>query len=211
MSGVPATGLTLYFSAASPYARKVLALAHEAGLADQLTLIVGSGTPLDPGTTPIAANPLGKIPTLLRPDGAALYDSRVICQYLDARAQAGLYPENARRWDALTLEATADGMLDAALAMVYESRLRPEDIRFAPFVEGQWTKIARSLDVIEARWMAYLAGPLCAGQIALGCALGYLDLRHDARNWRATRPELARWDARFGARPAMQATRPPEG
>lgn len=203
--------LTLYYSAASPYARKCLVLAHEAGIAGQVTLVLGSGTPVDPGTAPIAANPLGKIPTLLRPDGAALYDSRVICRYLDARAEAGFYPEGARLWDALVLEATADGMLDAALAMVYEWRLRPEAAQSAEIVEGQWQKIARSLDVIEARWMAYLAGPLCIGQIALGCAFGYLDLRHGARDWRAGRSELARWEERFAARPSMQATRPPAG
>ncbi len=203
--------LTLYFSHTSPYVRKVMVLAHEAGLVDQLEIVIGSGTPLDVGGAPIQANPLGKVPTLSRPDGAALYDSRVICEYLDSRAQAGLYPDGARRWDALTLEATADGILDAALLMMYEIRLRPEEIRFTPFVEGQWDKIDRALDVLEARWMAYLAGPLCIGQISLGCALGYLDLRHGARDWRATRPALAQWDARFAARGSMEATQPPVG
>lgn len=205
------SGLTLHFSHTSPYVRKVMVLAHEAGLVDQLELVTGSGTPLDAGGAPIEANPLGKVPTLTRADGSALYDSRVICQYLDARAGSRLYPEGARRWDALTLEATADGILDAALLMVYETRLRPEEIRFAPFVEGQWDKIDRALDVIEARWMAYLAGPLCIGQIALGCATSYLDLRHAAREWRTKRPTLAQWDARFGARDSMRATRPPVG
>ncbi len=205
------SGLTLYYSDASPYARKVRALAHEAGLEGQITLVRASGTPLDPGTTPITANPLGKVPTLLRADGAALYDSRVICEYLDARADAGLYPAGARRWDALVLEATADGILDAALSMVYETRLRPEQMRLPLIVEGYWTKIDRALDVLEARWMAYLAGPVCIGQIALGCALGYLDLRHPARDWRASRPELAHWESRIAARAAMQATAPPPG
>ncbi len=203
------SGLTLYFSHTSPYVRKVMVLAHEAGLVEQMEIVIGSGTPLESGGAPIEANPLGKVPTLARADGSAIYDSRVICQYLDARASAGLYPDGQRRWDALTLEATADGILDAALLMVYETRLRPEDIRFAPFVEGQWEKIDRALDVIEARWMAYLAGPLCIGQIALGCALGYLDLRHAPRDWRATRPALAQWDARFAARESMRATQPP--
>lgn len=205
------SALTLYCSETSPYARKCLVLMHEAGMADQMTLVMGSGTPLDPGTAPIAANPLGKIPTLLRADGVALYDSRVICQYLDARSESGFYPQGARRWDALVLEATADGILDAALNMVYEERLRPQEHRSSAIVEGHWQKIDRSLDVIESRWMAYLAGPLCMGQIALGCALSYLDLRHAAREWRATRPELARWESRLAARPSMQATRPHMG
>lgn len=157
---------------------------------------------------PIALNPLGKIPTLARPDGSALYDSRVICQYLDARSGAELYPNGPRKWDALTLEATADGIADAAVAMAYEARLRPEELRFAPYVEGQWDKVSRALDQIEERWIAYLAGPLCIGQIALGCALGYVDLRHGARDWRASRPALAAWEAAFSARPTMVETKP---
>lgn len=204
------SGLILYYSPMSPYARKVLALAHETGLIDQIEVIHASGTPVDIGTAPIAHNPLGKIPTLTRPDGGAIYDSRVICQYLDARAGHKFFPDGGRRWDALTLEATADGMLDAALAMVYEGRLRSEEHRYPAIVEGNWQKIARALDAIEERWMAYLAGPVCIGQIALGCALGYLDLRHDARNWRGTRPNLRAWDDVMAARPSMMATRPPD-
>jgi len=201
--------LTLYYSPTSPYARKVMVLAHEAGIAADIDIITGSGTPLDTGQAPVAHNPLGKVPTLARPDGPAIYDSRVICAYLDQFAQSGLYPDGARRWDALTLEATADGMLDAALAMVYESRLRPEDIRFAPFVEGQWLKIARSLDMLEARWISYLAGPVCIGQIATACALSYLDLRHNTRNWRDGHPTLATWHLKFAQRDSMRATEPP--
>ncbi len=204
------TAFTLYHSHASPYVRKVMVLANEAGIANQLSIVTGSGTPLDPGLAPIAANPLGKVPTLARADGSAIYDSRVICAYLNAHAEAGLYPEGPRRWDALTLEATADGMLDAALLMVYETRLRTEEMRLLPFIDGQWTKIARSLDVIEGRWMAYLAGPLCIGQIALGCALGYLDLRLDTRDWRQNRPALTRWYATLSQRESMIATAPPK-
>ncbi len=203
------SGLTLYHSQTSPYVRKVMVLAHEAGLADQLELVAASGTPLDPGTAPVAFNPLGKVPTLTRADGAALYDSRVICQYLDARAGSGYYPPGPRRWDAMTLEAMADGMTDAALLMVYEYRLRPEAAQHPPLVEAQWSKIARSLEVLEARWLAYLAGPLCIGQIALACSLGYLDLRHAPRAWRDGHPGLAGWHDHFAARDSMIATAPP--
>ncbi|TVP73497.1 MAG: glutathione S-transferase [Rhodobacteraceae bacterium] len=203
--------MTLYHSQSSPYVRKVMVLAHEAGLARDITLVENaSGSPLDPGRIPVAANPLGKIPVLVRSDGSALYDSRVICQYLDARAQSGFYPDGRRKWDALVLEATADGILDAALLMVYEHRLRPEALQFPAYVEGQWSKIARSLDLIEDRWMAYLAGPLCIGQIALACALGYLDLRHDARGWQQDRPALAAWQVRIAARDSLRATAPPD-
>lgn len=201
--------MRLYWSANSPYARKVLVLLHELDLLDRVEVVPAAGGPLDPGTLPLALNPLGKIPTLERDDGPALYDSRVICRYLDALAGGRLTPSGNRQWEILTLEATADGIMDAALLMVYEDRLRPEDRRYPVWVETQWSKVSRALDVIEARWLAHLNGPLDMAQIAVGCATGYLDLRHAARNWRDGRPGLAAWDAAFAARPAMVATRPP--
>lgn len=202
--------MRLFHSPTSPFVRKVTVLLHEAGLADRVELVPAGGNPLAPGSLPLAWNPLGKIPTLERDDGPALYDSRVICRYLDALAGAGLYPGAPRLWEALTLEATADGMMEAAVLMAYEARLRPEELRHAPWVEAQWTKVARALDAIEARWMAHLAGPLDMGQIAVGCALGYLDFRQAARDWRVGRPALAAWEAGFAARPSMLATRPRE-
>ena len=181
---------------------------RETGLLDQVELVAASGTPLDPGSLPLGQNPLGKVPTLERPDGPALYDSRVICRYLDDLGGGRLYPAKPRLWETLTLEATGHGIAEAALLMVYESRLRPEGLRLDVWVEGQWDKVARALDALEARWMSHLAGPLDAGQIAVGCALGYLDFRLDARGWRTGRPALTAWAAKFAERPAMLATRP---
>jgi glutathione S-transferase len=200
--------MKLYHSPTSPYARKCAVVIRELGLAPQIEIVQASGSPSNPGSIPVALNPLGKIPLLERTDGPALYDSRVICRYLDHLGRGGLYPEGARLWDVLTLEATADGILDAALLIVYEGRLRPAEARNADWVEGQWSKIARALDVVEGRWMAHLAGPLDMGQIAIGCALGYLDLRHGDRGWRNARPALADWFARFSQRAAMAATVP---
>lgn len=200
--------MRLYHSPTSPYVRKVMVLLHETGLLPQVTLVTGSGSPIDAGTAPLEANPLGKVPALERPDGPALYDSRVICRYLDDLAQAGLYGSGPALWDRLTIEATADGILDAALLMVYEWRLRPEEHRYVPWVEGQWAKVDRALDTLESRWMAELRGPLDAGQIAVACALGYVDFRHDARGWRDTRPHLAAWYGDFAKRPSMVATQP---
>lgn len=204
--------MRLFHSPTSPYVRKVMVLLHETGQLDEVELVTGSGSPVDPGTAPLEANPLGKVPALERRDEPAIYDSRVICRYLDARAKggagAGLYPESLRLWDTLTVEATGDGILDAALLMVYEGRLRPEELRFAPWVEGQWAKVDRALDALETRWMAHLEGPLEAAQIAVACALGYLDFRHGARGWRDGRPALAAWFANFAARPSMMATQP---
>ena len=201
--------MRLYTSPTTPFGRKAMVLILEAGLTDQVQIAEVSGNPLDAGTLPITRNPLGKIPALDRDDGSAIYDSRVICRYLDDLAQAGLYPAAPLLWETLTLEATADGILDAALSMVYETRMRPQDKRFPAWADAQWAKIARALDAIESGWMGHLAGRLDMAQIALGCALGYLDFRLDARNWRDGRPDLAAWSGDFATRPSMQATMPP--
>jgi glutathione S-transferase len=181
---------------------------RETGLESRVEVAPASGTPLDAGGMPLARNPLGKVPTLERDDGPALYDSRVICRYLDDLAAGGLYPPAPRLWATLTLEATAHGIAEAGLLMIYESRIRPEAMRFEPWVEGQWAKVARALDAVEGRWMSHLEGPLDIAQISMGCALGYLDFRFGARRWREGRPALAGWADRFLERPAMQATRP---
>ncbi|MEZ5772249.1 glutathione S-transferase [Defluviimonas denitrificans] len=200
--------LRLYTSPTTPFGRKAMVLILEAGLADQVEIAQATGSPLDSSKMPLSQNPLGKIPALERGDGPAVYDSRVICRYLDDRAGAGLYPPAPRLWETLTLEATADGMIEAAILMLYEDRLRPEEKRFDGWVEGQWAKIARALDTLEGRWMSHLNGPLDMGQIAIGVALSYLDFRFDARGWREGRPELARWHEAFAARESMVATVP---
>lgn len=201
--------LRLFHSPTSPYVRKVMVLLHETGQLADVELVHAAGTPVDPGSMPLAQNPLGKIPALERDDGPALYDSRVICRFLDDRAGGRLYPAAPRLWETLTLEATADGILDAAILMVYETRVRPEQVRFEPWVEGQWSKVARALDAVEKRWMSHLNGPLDMGQIAVACALSYVDFRHGGRAWRAAHPHLAAWHAEFAQRPSMEATVPP--
>ncbi|MFN6926113.1 MAG: glutathione S-transferase [Tabrizicola sp.] len=200
--------MRLYHAPASPFVRKVMVLLHEANAADRVEIVPVSGSPLDPGSLPVDRNPLGKIPALERPDGPTLYDSRVICRYLDDLLDARLYPRAPHLWDTLVLEATADGIAEAAVLMRYEEHVRPAESRSPRWVEAQWAKIDRSLGALEERWMSHLRGPLDMGQIALGCALGYLDFRHAGREWRAARPALAAWWAGFSARPAMQATAP---
>jgi glutathione S-transferase len=200
--------MKLYHSPTSPFVRKVMVLLHEAGATDRVTLVHAMGTPLEPGSLPVDRNPLGKVPALERPDGPTLYDSRVICRYLNDVLGANLYPESPRLWDTLVLEATADGMTDAAVLMRYETHVRPEAARSDAWLAAQWAKVDRSLAALEDRWTSHLAGPLDIGQIAVGTALGYLDFRHAERNWRNHRPGLAAWFDRFGARPSMQATTP---
>jgi len=201
-------GLRLRHNTASPFVRMVMVLLHEAGLVDQVELVEAIGTPIEPGTLAASQNPLAKVPVLERADGPALYDSRVICRYLDDLAGGRFYPGKPRLWETLTLEATAHGITEAAVLIVYEGRIRAEAMRSGPWVEAQWGKIARGLDAVEARWMSHLAGPLDCAQIAMGSALGYLDFRLGDRDWRAGRPALALWEGRFVERASMQATLP---
>ncbi|MCI2399989.1 glutathione S-transferase [Aliiroseovarius subalbicans] len=199
--------MQLISSPASPFVRKVRVVLIETGQEDDVEQIVVATTPIAPAAEVTAANPLSKIPALIRPDGPTLYDSRVVTRYLDARAGGALYPD-ARIWEVLTLEATADALLDAAVLMVYEGRCRPEDKQDKGWLDAQWSKIEGALDALNERWMSHLAGPLDMGQIAVGCALGYLDFRHPDREWRKGRDELDDWFAVFCQRDSMQATKP---
>lgn len=200
--------MRLYHSPASPYVRKVMILLIETGQLADVTLVPASGNPLDPGSMPLTQNPLGKIPCLERPDGPALFDSRVICRFLDDRAGGRLYPAAPHLWETLTLEALADGILDAALLMRYETHVRTEASRSPAWIEGQWAKIARALDTVEGRWIGHLNGPFGMGHIALACAAGYLDFRHAARDWRSGRTLLSQWEDRVAARESLASTVP---
>ena len=199
--------MKLIMSPLSPYVRKVRVLVREANITDAVEEVVVATTPLETAAEVRAANPLGKIPALVRTDGPTLFDSRVICRFLDDFAGAGLYPAS-RLWEVLTLEALAEGITDAAISMAYEVRMRPEAERSPAWIEAQWQKAARGIAAVEDQWMSHLSGPLNMGQIGVACALSYIDLRHDARNWREGHKALADWHAAFCARPALQATRP---
>ncbi len=198
--------MQLLSSPASPFARKCRVLLIETGQ-DDIEVRDVTASPMGGDAALNTVNPSGKIPALVRDEGPAIYDSRVICRFLDHRAQSGFYPET-RLWEVLSLEANCDAVLESALAITYEKRLRPENLWWPEWFDAQWTKIARSLDALESRSMPLLQGPLTMGQIAVGCALEYLDLRHGDRDWRAGRDALAGWQAAFSARPAMAATAP---
>lgn len=199
--------MQLISSPASPFVRKVRVVLLETGQEAEVEQIDVSTTPLAPAAEVTAANPLSKIPALVRPDGPTLYDSRVVTRFLDARAGGHLYPSE-RIWEVLTLEATADALLDAAVLMVYEGRCRPEDKQDKGWLDAQWSKIEGALDALNDRWMSHLSGPLDMGQIAVGCALGYLDFRHEDRAWRKGRDALDDWFAVFCQRDSMLATKP---
>lgn len=198
--------MKLLMAGPSPFVRKVLVLLHETGQVDDVKTATVTAAPGGTDATLKAANPVGKIPALMRDEGPTLYDSRVICRYLDDRAGAGLYPDKG--WDTLVLEATADALMEAAVLMVYEKRFRGEAEQSVKWVEAQWGKVEGALDALNARWMSHLAGPMDIGHIGVGCGLAYLDFRHGDRDWRKGREALANWYETFAARPSMQATTP---
>lgn len=199
--------MQLLISPASPFVRKVRVLLREADLLGTVEEVEVSTSPLNSAAQVLAANPLGKIPALIRPDGPAIYDSRVITRFLDDYAGSQLYPQT-RIWEILTLEATADAIMDSTVSMSYEKRLRPEAQQSADWIEAQWGKAERAISAVNARWMSHLSGPLNIGQIAMASALSYIDLRHDARGWRNGHEALAGWYAAFAQRDSMTATQP---
>jgi glutathione S-transferase len=194
--------MILRYSAASPYARKIRIAAELLGLSSQIETVAANTA--DPDDTLRRQNPLGKIPTLLLEDGTALYDSRVIGEYLDFLGGHRLIPADPlRRFDVLRLQALGDGIADAALLIRYETATRRAEWRDPDAIALQQGKIDRALAVLEA---AAPEGSPDIGQIAVACALGYLDLRF-AGAWRATHPRLVAWLAAFEmAVPAFAAT-----
>ncbi len=195
--------MILRYSAASPYARKIRIVAELLGLSSRIEIVAASTA--DPNDTLRQQNPLGKIPTLLLEDGTALYDSRVIADYLDYLGGHRLIPADPlRRFDVLRLQTLGDGVNDAALLIRYETATRRPELRDQDAIDLQQGKIARALAVLEA---APPEGPIDIGQIAVACALGYLDLRFEGA-WRASHPKLVGWLADFEAKvPAFTTTK----
>ena len=178
--------MKLFWSSRSPFVRKVMIVAHELGLADELTLVRAVVHPAQPSGDVMAFNPLGKIPTLVLDDGTVLYDSRVICEYLEAtRAPGRLVPPNADdRWRVLTWQATADGLMETALLALTE-RARSDGARDEAILAGCALKVKTALDRLENDDAFVFAPQLTLGHIAVGSLLLYLDFRFAADRWRA--------------------------
>jgi glutathione S-transferase len=197
--------LVLRSSPPSPFGRKVKIAAALLGLSDSIS--IENADTNDPNERLRTQNPLGKIPALILENGETLYDSRVIIEFLDALAGGGrVIPAGWERFEALRQQALADGIMDAAILQVYETRWRPEDRREQKWVDHQRGKIERALKVAEAT-LSTPPESFHVGHVALACALGYLDLRFEGR-WRESHPKLVAWLDDFEARvPAFAKTR----
>lgn len=203
--------MKLLFSPTSPFVRKVMLVLYLRDMVEKVRLVPGQGTPLQPNKQTVGVNPIGKIPALITDEGEVLYDSRVVCRYLDKISGGGLYPADGAEFAVLTREALADGILDAGVLGLYEHRLRPEGMRHQPVLDAMTAKIERSLGEFEKQAEAATTGALTIDKIALAAALGYLDFRYGGLNWRTKAPKLTAWYDEFRETPAMLATAPREG
>lgn len=199
--------LTLRFSPASPFVRKVRIGAVLTGFEREIEIVPADTN--DPAEVLRKQNPLGKVPSLVLEDGTVLYDSRVILEYLDHRAGGGrIMPRDpAARIEGQRLQALGDGISEAALLQIYEQRWRAEDRREPRWIEHQAGKVERALAVLEEA-PPPLTPMIHVGTIAIACALGYLDFRFGGR-WRENHPRLVRWLDEFAAKvPAFAQTKP---
>lgn len=202
--------MTLYYNAASPFARKVMLVLHETGQLDRVTLQPTTLSPVAPVEELNNDNPAGKLPALRLADGNVIHDSRVILDYLDHQhVGIALIPrEGSARWRRLTLASLADALLDAALLIRYEQALRPAEKHWDTWLDNQQEKVERSLAYFEQEAITELSSAFDVASISVAAALGYLDFRQPDLAWRNRYPRLANWYFEVSQRPSIQATQP---
>lgn len=201
--------MKLWHSTASPFVRKVMIMAHETGLVDQIELIDAATTAINPNTDLAKENPLGKVPTLMLDDGMSLFDSRVICEYLDGLHDGDkMFPADGQdRYNVLVTQSIGDGLMDAAVATRYEQFLRPEELQWDKWIGGQMKKVEQALDVLE-NWRGARLQDIHIGSISVVAGLDYLDFRKFDIDWRKDRPVLTQMFETFSKRTSMVETEP---
>lgn len=197
--------MQLLYQTHSPYARKALVFAHELGLAERIAVVHHETSPTLRNEGVFAVNPLGKVPVLVRPGQAPIFDSDVICAYLDTlhHGRRLIPPDGEARWQALAMQAAAQGLCEAGIAIRWETVRRPEHLRYAPLRDGYVEKLVASYDWLERELDP--GAPLHVGHIALATALSWLEFR-ELPSFRQQRPRLSAWFDAFEARPSMRAT-----
>jgi glutathione S-transferase len=202
--------MKLRYSPTSPYVRKVMVTALETGLAERIERIPTMVAPTKPNEEVARENPLVKVPALTTDDGLVLYDSPVICEYLDTQHSGPkLFPASGQaRWLALRQQALGDGILDAAILGRYEI-LRPKEYQWQDWIDAQLRKVRGALAALEMQVEAgELAGPLTIGHITIACAVGYLDFRYASEEWRSKHRRLAAWADDIAKRRSIELTVP---
>jgi glutathione S-transferase len=200
--------MRLHWSPRSPFVRKVMIVAHELGVSERIACVRTVVATARPHAQLMQDNPLSKIPTLILDDSTVLYDSPVICEYLDQLYGPRLIPsELTARMTALRRQALGDGFLDFLLWWRNE-RERPAEQRSSIHIASYAEKRKATLAALEQEAGALAAAPFSLGHIAIGCALSYLDFRFAADDWRSDHSRLAAWHTTFAARPSVRATEP---
>jgi glutathione S-transferase len=200
--------MRLYYTASSPFVRKVLVAAHELGLQGRIETDFLRPSPTTADATLSLANPLAKIPALVMPDGTTLYDSRVICEYLDTLGPRRLVPaEGTARFQTLRLQSLCDGILDAGILVRYEHVERPAPLKWDAWIKGQTQKAQQGLDALE-REAASFGDAVDLAQICAAITFGWLEFRNPIGDIRTGRPNLTAFFERFSKRPSMMATVP---
>jgi len=199
----------LHWSSRSPFVRKVMVAAHEMGLANRIETVQTLVTMTKANRDLMRSNPLGKIPTLVADDGIVLFDSTVICEYLDSlHAGTKLFPTDPnQRWRALRWHALGDNLLDT-LVLWRNEQLRPPAQQSPETIEVYELKTRTALDLLEAESDALAQSQFGIGHVSIGVMLGYLDFRFAGLGWREGHPKLAAWYAAFAQRPSARATEP---
>jgi glutathione S-transferase len=201
--------MKLHWSPKSPYVRKVMICARELGLVERLELVRSVAAMLKPNVRLMQDNPLSKIPALVLDDGFTLFDSVVICEYLNDLGQGTLFPrQSTEKWQSLRWHALGDGFLDALILWRNE---REREVPLEALIDAFELKTQACLKQLDDEAQALNEVPFSIGHVAVGCALGYLDYRFGALNWREVAPRLAEWYEETRARPSFESTEPVDG
>ena len=199
--------MKIFYSSASPYVRKVMIAADELGVVDRIERLPAAASPVNRDANIIEFNPLGQVPTFFTDDDQVLFDSRVICEYLNTTFNGKLFGDQQNRWAILTDHSAADGILGASLLVRYELLARPEALHWQAWLDGQFGKVTTGLQYFENK-AEQLDDRMDIVTITLACAFGYLDFRLDDYGWRKRFPKLSAWNDKFSNREIVAKTKP---
>lgn len=199
--------MKIFYSSASPFVRKTMIVAEELGINDRIERLPAAASPVKRDTNILPYNPLAQVPTFFTDDEQVLFDSKVICEYLNTTYKGNLFGNEQTRWKMLTDHAAADGIIAAALLVRYELLARPQQLQWQEWLDGQTDKITTTLQYFEDK-AKELEDRIDIVTITLACAVDYLDFRLPDYNWQGRFPTLKTWYEKFSVRPSIATTKP---